>query len=349
MSKNIFKKAILIQAPADIPYALDIISKQKVSELIVFVINVENNYKLLKKILEKEIRLEYIPYPFVGFNSIRKVLKTRKDFGAVWDRLFDTVYNQISDVYFFSRFEDPFVDFLIARFSKKQRIKIHYVNHYDPDNFKLKFKDVVRSIIFNPVLSFITGARFKITHWQYPELDVKRYKCIDVQIPDISTINNSRYLFSVNKNESVLLLVNPKYNNCFFDFDHYITVLKSIITALKELGTHIYIKGHPRMGLPKELEGLYDEIIEDFVISELIDYSCFSLVIGCESTAIAHASLKKHGRTVSILNLLQIVDYKQADDFKRHLVDQSNNQLLFVNTINEIVDLYKSGSMVSHK
>ena len=60
MKENISKVIILVQAPADIPFALDLIAKYKSSQIHVYVINVENNYKLLKLILGDDIHIEYI-------------------------------------------------------------------------------------------------------------------------------------------------------------------------------------------------------------------------------------------------------------------------------------------------
>lgn len=344
MKKDFSKIVVLVQAPADIPYALDIIQRHKSSDIHVYAINVENIYKLLKKVLETKIHLEFIPYPFVGYNSVNKIRRTKKEFYQLWKSRFETNDYNGAGVFFFSRFEDSFTCFLIEQFNRRKNVCINYINHYDPKGLKIRLKDTFRCLIFNPVLYYITGASFKITYWgKYPELNVNNYH-IKEQVADIAHLDLTPYLFSVGKQPAVLYLVNPKYDGCCYDFDDYVQKIKSISDGLRSKGVTIYIKGHPRMGLPKELDGVYDERIEDFVISELIDYSKFRLVVGCESTAIAHAALQKTNGVVSILDMLKPANKENFERVRSHICNQSENKVLLVNNIEEILDVYESSS-----
>ena len=78
MKENISKVIILVQAPADIPFALDLITKYDSSQILVYVINVENNYKLLKLLLGDDIHIKYIPYPYIGYTSLKGIRRTKK-------------------------------------------------------------------------------------------------------------------------------------------------------------------------------------------------------------------------------------------------------------------------------
>ena len=77
MKENFSKVIILVQAPADIPFALDLITKYNSFPIHVYVLNVENNYKLLKHLFGDDIHIEYIPYPFVGYTSLKKNKKNK--------------------------------------------------------------------------------------------------------------------------------------------------------------------------------------------------------------------------------------------------------------------------------
>ena len=345
MKEDFSKIIILVQAPADIPYALDIIQRHKSSAIYVYAINVENIYKLLKTLLNEKIQLEYIPYPFVGYNSLGKIIKTRKEFVQAWNQHFKTIAKQCLDAYFFSKFEDAFTAFVIGRFSTSKGINIHYINHYDSPMRTIGLRDYVRSIIFNVILYFITRSHFKITYWgKYPELDVAYYKNIDEQKIDIADIDLTQYLYSIDRQPAILFLVNPKYDVCGYDYEDYIELIKIIAHRLKNKGLVIYMKGHPRMGLPIELAGVYDERIEDYVISELIDYTKFKLIIGCESTSIAHAALKMNGTAISILKMIKVINDVKINRQYNYLCNQSRGRVVFVKTVEEIINIYESSS-----
>ena len=345
MKENSSKIVILVQAPADIPYVLDIVSKHEGAELFVYVIQVENNYKLLKLLIADKVHLEYIPYPFIGYNSIKKILRSKKEFSNIWNKQFKTISKQSSDVFFFSIFEDAFTGYLIGRLSRNKHVNIHYVNHYNPPKSSLRFNDILRCIVFNTVLFYITRAYFSITYWgKFPKLSLKHYKNIVEEKKELVSLDLNSFLFSVERLPAALFLVNPRYDVCGFDFDDSIEKLKQTAIALKKMGLIIYVKGHPRMGLPKELSGVYDERIEDYVISELIDYSKFSIIVGCESTAIAHAALEKKNATVSILPMLKIVNEEKFRRSNEYLKTQSHNNIRFVKTIDEILSIYENRS-----
>ena len=343
MKENFSKVIILVQAPADIPFALDLITKYNSFPIHVYVLNVENNYKLLKHLFGDDIHIEYIPYPFVGYTSLKKIKRTKIEFKQKWNEHFEPINYNNTCVFFFSRFEDPFTCYLINKVSSREVSEIQYINHYDTSIHTIRIQDFFRCVFFNIVLYYITRAIFKITDWgKFPELDVAHYKNIEEKKIKITDINLVRYSQINYKQPAALFLVNPNYNGGAYDYVDYILKIKGIAIALKEKGAFIYVKGHPRMGLPEELDGIYDERIEDYIISELIDYSKFKIIIGCESTAIAHAAIEKKGATVSILNMLNVIDEVKVYRKQDYLRTQSHNLILFVNTTDVILNLYNN-------
>ena len=340
MKENSSKTVILVQAPADIPFALDIISKEALSDIYVYAINVENSYTLLKALLNNKIFIEYIPYPFVGYTSIKKIRRARREFKLAWNKYFETRDFHGAVVYFFSRFEDSFTSFLIEQFYRRKQTDFFYINHYDPKDLTIHAKDIIRSLILNPILFYITRGSFRITYrGKFPELNTHHYK-VNERTTSIEHVNLTPFLFSIGRKPAVLFLVNPRYDGCCYDYDDFVKTIRSISERLKSKGVTIYIKGHPRMGLPKELEGFYDERIENYVISELIDYSNFSLIIGCESTAIAHAALIKENGVVSILPMLKVVNKVSYEMILKHICSQSDNKVVLATNEDDILAIY---------
>ena len=239
---------------------------------------------------------------------------------------------------------------MIERIASKDDVKIMYINHYDPPTQKIKGSDLLHGIIYNTILYYITHANYKIAcRRKRPELDISHYKNMYEQKTDLTRVKIDPFLLTVKKTPAVLFLVNPcyNYNGGAYDYEDYILKIKTIASALKEKGAFIYIKGHPRMGSPRELEGFYDEKIDDFVISELINYTRFSIVVGCESTAIANAALEKKTVVVSIIDLLKSTNNEKIHFFKQYLNELSHNNIHFVSSIGDILCLYEQKVNVS--
>lgn len=328
-------RLILVQAPADVLYALQLMELYKTSRLILYVLNVHNVYKMLQILNLKDCEIFFIPYPDFNLRSFRKILNTKRVLSNIWDTHFSHLCKKVDCLHFFSRYEDPLASFIITKFIKmNSELRVFYNNHYDPQHVSPSFLGLIKSLFNNFIMHFITGAKYELVDVKYPEFKIRTYKRIDGHPMQFSTDVVKKYKIKFSESKSVLFLLNPLFANSDKD-EICLDIISKIVIEFKKRGYITYVKGHPRMGCSEEYRGLMDKELECYILSELIDYDSFEYVIGADSTAVAHAALERKSKTYSILDMIHCYNY---DLVKTHLLEQSKGYLDFITNIDKLFE-----------
>lgn len=132
----------------------------------------------------------------------------------------------------------------------------------------------------------------------------------------------------------VAILYTEPYRNAFHTEEDYIYLNHEIVKKLHEKGYYVIMKGHPRIGICKEIESEVDEIIPQYVPAEFIDVKCFTLAIGFVSTALASAS--ESIPTYSVLDLCQTTNKELALYWKDYLFNVAGDKIIYLNNFDEI-------------
>lgn len=335
MKNNESIRVILIQAPADVLYALQLIELYKSSKLIIYVLNVHNVYKMLQLLNISDCEIYFIPYPTFYLKSIKVCFKTRKSLLEIWDKYFKKICKNVGVLHFFSRYEDPMAAFIIARFLKNNRsLQVIYNDHYDPKHMPPKtLVGRIKGLVGKILIHLITGAKYELVDVKFPEFKANKYKRIIYKPLIYSPEYAKKYKYTINDTKAVLFLLNPLFANSDND-DVCLSVITDIVNEFKKRGYVTYVKGHPRMGISKEYLDIMDKELECYLLSEFIDYDAFEYVIGVDSTAVAHVALEKKLNVYSILDIVHCYNYEVV---RNHLIEQSQGFLKFIKNANEII------------
>ncbi|MGB4774077.1 MAG: hypothetical protein WBP45_02800, partial [Daejeonella sp.] len=152
---------LFCQAPSDLPLILTVYEKfNRITNLSIYVVNVENNYKFIKGLNLDLKSLLFIPYKNPTLKDFRTIIAERKRIKALNDRYFNHVTNH--DVYFFSRYEDWITSAFIKTLSLQN--KIFYINTYDDisGDFSNRQKLNLRRFVLRSVFWFLTTIKFKM-------------------------------------------------------------------------------------------------------------------------------------------------------------------------------------------
>lgn len=322
------KKILLIfcQAPADIIYTLDLLSKNSNRKCIIYVCNVKaiHTYLLSLKLNAEVLFLEKIVLSFYSIKSLvntkKKIKTTLKSFKSY----------KGAEVYFFSTSYDFFTAAIVKDLSKANSVT--YFNHYDHLTYLQGSKSFsLKRIIQSKIYQYITGAKFLAEkEVNFPKFDYSKFDIIKIDIdkkPDVA----SKYLFKPNTTkESVLLFLSPEEFKSINEEGQEKVI--HLIEELKKLYS-VYLKGHPRLGEPELLVSLVNEKIEKILPSECIDYSSFKFVVGLTSAALCYPAEKELSTVVSLLEFVTLRNTERQIGFKTYIDQYSKNKIIYDYTI----------------
>lgn len=326
---------IFCQAPGDLIHSIALYDKYKFnSKITIYCINTKSTYEYFKS-LKLKIKLVYIPYNiFISSKNPLSVFIARNKLLKLYNSHLLLKSNET--VYFFSIWFDWITFYLIGKLSKEN--EIIYYSHYKSVseigklNFSLKEK-------YQLYLHYLaTGIKFKFTE----ETNTKRllflYKAFGIKKKIAADVNHTLlepYLLKFNNlNLNSILLIESKieFGSIFID---YKTEMSNLFSYLKKKGFKIYIKGHPRLGLTKELEKMSDYIIPNQIPSELLDIKKFSKIIGVDSYSLAYLSKIRHS-VYSVINILSVSNKNEKNRIQNYLATNSDNKIIFPNKIDEL-------------
>lgn len=346
---------IFCQAPADVPYVLNIIRERKEKQnIFLYIINVEGLFTFFKLLNIKLTRLEFVPYLLFDIKNMLGVFNEKLRIKKIWNGHFAKLSKEGCDVYFFSRFEDWLTSSFIVRFAQDKNSKVVYYNHYDHSAalFKRRKENKLRQLIVNSVFKYMTSASFKTEiKEKVPELKTENYPIsevkaeIDVRIFRDYAIN----IFSAAKERPRLLLFISPCEKTIFDCTRYDEILLGIINLFHSLGYEIAAKGHPRMGMPEKIREFIHHEIPSYIPGEFIDHGEFDLCLGIYSSVICHFAVHTDLPVYSVIELFAPSDIGFYTSAKNYLELQSQRKLNLISSETDLVTIAKTYKKANEK
>lgn len=331
---------IFIQAPADIPYFLEIYEKHKSKRIIIYVVNVENVYRFIVSLNLDIYGLYFIPYKLIGYRNIWKYCTEFIRIRNIWKTMF-TKISMGCEVIFFSRYEDWLTAFFIVRLIEYKSGNIIYYNHYDNNSCyndrRIDFKIFVGIIL----LYYLCHIKFRgVKRELFPEFPIEKYNIkIIYPVINLPLIRKYYYVYKSPSFSSYnVLLLFSECNQLLFDQQIYNTTILDFFLFLRQKYSMLnyVLKPHPRLGVPKFMTSVVDDIIPEYIPSEFIDPSSFCFCIGVDSTALGHFALHSEILSYSIIDLIKCKNNEMLDSFKRYLIEQSQGHIKFAKSLDDI-------------
>lgn len=337
---NSTKTILFCQAPADVPYVLNLYEKNEFKNTIsIFIINVEGLYTFFFGLHLNIERLVFIPYKLKSIKNILWIIVERRRINKLWKIYFKHTNN--CDVYFFSRFEDWLTAAFIHRFAKNHTIEIKYVNHYDNSSTLFpKVKEIILKIkIHLLMLKIITNVSFKAEiKEKFPEFPTEDYNLKELSIKNNLDIY-VKYHFKIDfiniRKPNMLFFISP-CEPTILDPINYNEKLIKIIQLFNSIGFNTVVKGHPRLGIPKSISEVIDQCIPSYVPGEFLDFKMFDLCLGLDTTALCHYAKNTKLPTYSIIKLFPYSNKVLFDVAINYLNQQSEGKIKYCTNIKEL-------------
>ena len=259
------------------------IEKQKKNDVIIVVRNVETIFRFLKTLkLEAEvfwldkysIKKSYI------FNQSDIIRHIQEDFNRL-----NITRQKISHVYFTSVCNDLLMGCYLNHFDRdiivKLQTDVDIKNHLDDyiiPQVKVSFRMKLLKLFYSLVLRYKIRIQYVGTPVFAIDIGYYRYPLLDGSSQEIF----KKYLYkpSLSDEKNALVFASECAQEVFGDREKYVAVFVECVKSLQEKGYHVYVKGHPRLGVLKEALCLSSEEIPSFIPSEFIDYKSFSCAYG---------------------------------------------------------------------
>ncbi|MCR8667203.1 hypothetical protein NO995_05885 [Aestuariibaculum sp. M13] len=317
------KIIIFCQASADLLYTLDLLKKY--DQAIVYVINVTSNYDFLVSLNLRHVEVIYLPYIKFSFFDPYSILNARNQIKQKWADLFKNYSGE--EIIFFSTSYDWFTASMVSRLSKSNNIR--YYNHYDhltslqgEDSFSLK------RIIKREIFKFITNTRFKaLSKVNFPKFDYEFYNINKEDIVVKPDIPQELLYGPKEEGNKVLFFISPAEID-YLTKESFLELMQ-ILIRIKEKGYRLVVKGHPRLGEPKQFIEMADIIIPKSIPSEFLNYNCYDFVLGVTSAALCYPAEKELNIVFSLTDKLVFKDKAKQKGFKDYINNYSRNRVLF--------------------
>lgn len=337
------KKLFICQAPADVKYILSLIPLDALKEISILVVKVSGIYKFFRSLsIFKHVDINFVPYEEFTITKPLNIVKGKRNLKFKVKEI-ESNLEYRCEIIFFSRFADWITASLVHYFYKTQKYSITYVDHYDSISAKemtyyniLPFKRIKSFFL----LWYLSSVRLKLNVKQrYSEFPIKRYPKIKhiltIEV-DRKRIEKFSYEPQGTDNLKNRILLFTSYSDDFIESKQTFYVFEQTIRLLKNAGYSIYFKGHPRLGIIKELETYPDVVIPEYIPGEFINYNNFSGIIGILSSLLSYCA---KNYTVPVISLLELATFKKEEDkvfFRNFLNNQSSEKILFTADYNSI-------------
>jgi len=324
---------IFSQAPADIKYTIHLYEKYgKSHEILICVINVFNNYRYLKS-LDLGCSLLFVPQ--FSMKNPFNVVRQKHILGKTYKGIFR--HCRGANIYFNSKHFDFGTYYFIKKLHNSNTVYFYDLYKHKGDIItSLPLRNILQKLFLNCIvgshISYIkVGSRL------FPTFDYSDMRIEEIVLktnPD----NLSKYMFKVQvpfKRSILFFESNGQRDPQFVDYGK---TLDQVLRVFRQSGFEVFIKPHPRVGYSRMLDGYGFSFIESCVPGEMIKIENFDYVIGFNTTSL---TTKIDGGKTKVLSLIDIVDYKSADDkamMKEYLL-RFNDSLYFVQTLDELQNL----------
>ena len=330
------KISIFCQAPGDVIHTLALYHKYRdKADISIYCINVKVIFEFIKSLNLELKQLEFIPYD-INF-SIKKPLSIFSARRQIWQRfnkLFRAKNNET--IYFFAIWFDWYSFFFLSQLSSKN--KLVFYKHYQSVTEEGKKKYTLKEKIVLLQYHIITGLKLQFTD----EKTVKRllfpyqeYGIASQQPIDIKQNLFKSYLYKTKNNSEKSILFFESDLEKYQLFSNYKVEIKIIIQAVQSQGFTVFVKGHPSLGVTKEIEEICNFTIPKEIPAELIDVSPFSCVLGIQSFSMAYFAKEKH-KVVSLVHLLSFVNDSDKKMYIDYLNVNSNHKIEYPKNISDL-------------
>lgn len=97
----------------------------------------------------------------------------------------------------------------------------------------------------------------------------------------------------------------------------------------------IFIKGHPRLGIPNiETSNVLE--IPSYIPSEFINSEAFKCVLGMNTYGLCHFAKNELLPTYSIIDIFMFKEQKYKNIYKNYLKENSDNKIHFITSFEEL-------------
>lgn len=338
---------IFCQAPADIPYFLTLYEKfNGKKKIYLYIINVKNNFKFIKSLNLNLTSIIFIPYTHPSIKNPISLFKERKRINKINQRNFNHIKNV--EVYFFSIYEDWLTSAFISALSRNNNV--YYLNCYDTFASSIYVKKQISLNVFclKIIYFFLTGINFRMSiKEKLPEFPFYKFGIKEIsQSINIHLYKKYNYKLKVPQNAlAALILVNPCEKEIFSESTYNKTLLTTI-KLLKESGWFIIVKGHPRLGTPKNINNLIDFEIPQYIPSEFINSAnSIKLCLGIVTSALIHFAKNTDIPTYSLANIFEFVLPHLKNQFKYSLSEYSNQKLQYFSDYSDFKNLIETKNL----
>ncbi|OFX23155.1 MAG: hypothetical protein A2033_15435 [Bacteroidetes bacterium GWA2_31_9] len=325
-------KSIILfnQQPADIPLVLSLVEENKTSEITIVSIGIKNNYRFFTRILEKQIKIIFIPKiknpnPFNPVSWIR----AKCFLSSIFKKRFKEF--KTTDVYFFAKGHDWISMYIVNKLMKNGNqilfcpainIEINKQNNSIKDFFILS----IYRWICNADIVF---ARNKFSRFLFYDNE----NIMNSEI-DIKPYIYKKYSSSLKITSNTVLLIDSNmehYNN----INEYTETMLNLVKHILQCGYSIDIKEHPRLGATRGIKDYIKSEFPSYIPAEFIDCENYSYVLGLSSNALASLSVI-YPNVYSILDLFQFKENNKKENYRNILTSSSKSNIRFIDNINFI-------------
>lgn len=338
---------IFFQAPAELSYVIQLYDEYKdKAKITIVVVNVYSNYEFIKSLNLTGATIFFCETPVIKRN-ILTIPSIRKSIGYFGELHFASFTE--GDVFFFSASFDWISAYFIKRFCSIKRIKVHYAG-FNTTEIVLKeaYKEgeinkglSLKNYIYILLLKLITGIwfdfykRFNCIAFPYFKYGIKhepiqlRTDCIEPYKYEIPGNDYKNVLLFTTtwayEGEEIKSLVDEK--------------ICEIIKEIQNWGYRVVAKGHPRLGLAKNIEKIVDCVLPNHVPAEFIDVSRVKMIIGLNSAAIIHYAKYSNVEVVSLLKMLDGISPRLVCDNIKLMQKMSGEKIKTPHSLQEFCTL----------
>ncbi len=310
---------IVCQSPKYLESSLSLLDEQSSSVLLIREVSGVYRFLIKNEFVEKK-RLLFIPVYKRNnlFNVIRNIYVIRK---------FCTLYsNKFNNVYLFTNDNDFTTMSILSMLSISGEIYFYSYNNllYD-DKFLVRFLN-----------RFI----YKIRSFQCENGQAYGFLSNNVKIHvgfSIQDYQSSKYQLSLGvSTKNVLLIDSNDENN--LNLNNIEEIYSKVLEHCKKNNFSVYIKGHPRLGLSKILQGRENvNYLDSNIPFELLDITKFDRVLGIYSTGLC-SSQSIH----CSYSLLPLCKSRKEKYYKKYLKSNGLPLGSFIYSFDELYEMLES-------
>ncbi len=338
------KIILFCSAPADLPYILSIYEENKNNFAVsIFVTNVVEVYNYIGQLNLNLEKLIFIPYEKeFSYRKIIHIIKKRNELKKLFECHFSNLKGE--KIFIFTHFFDWITFSFVKKLSEINNVV--FVDHYDAlitsEYSKYNYNINDRIILLS--LWLMTNIKFgfiKILGNKKLEFPYKKYKILRIEYPEPDEKIYRVYQYEIDNIKSNTILIFESNDLKNYGVINYTSLIISLVKKLKKEGFSIYIKPHPRLGHSEKLDNLVDMILPSLIPAEFLYVRHFLCIIGIQTYALTKFAKDGEKNVYSLIDLFNFTDDNKKRYYKLYLQEHSNNKIIFIQSIDQLIDELK--------